>query len=61
MTGSLWNFLTAMIIDSEGPRTTGFIIEANGPLFAYNPEAMCLKLADELIEGHLSVIELYSM
>lgn len=61
MAGSLRNFLTAMIVDSDGPRKTCFIVEADGPLFAYNPEAMILKLADELIEGHLSVIELYAM
>jgi hypothetical protein len=52
MAGSLRNLLTAMIIDSDGPRTTGFIVEADGPLFAYNPETMILKLADEFAEGH---------
>jgi len=61
MTGSLRNFPASMIIDSNGPRTTGFIVEADGPLFAYNPEAMILQLADELIEGHLCVIALYAM
>jgi hypothetical protein len=28
--GSLRNILTAMIVDPDGPRTTGFIVEADG-------------------------------